>query len=278
MTSLLKLGYRKARAGASSALQAVKEVSRPVALQSRGVCPICSHRVRFIARNSWLRDHFLCPKCKSIPRERALMVVIERCFPQWRQMIIHESSPCGRGASVRLANEAAQYVPSQYFQNSNPGEMVLGFRNENLESLSFADESIGLHVSQDVFEHVFNPVFAFKEIARTLEPGGAHVFTVPLVRKGESSRRRATLNEDGRITHHLPPQFHGNPIDDSGALVTIDWGYDICEKIALSCGLHTEIHHINDLSQCIRAEFIEVLVTRKPHSTSVRSEGLHDEI
>jgi hypothetical protein len=278
MKNLLKRGYRKARATASSALQAVKEVSQPVVLQSRGVCPICSKPVRFVARNSWLRDHFICPQCRSIPRERALMVVIERCFPQWRQMIVHESSPGGRGASVRLANEAAQYIPSQYFQSNTPGEVIRGFRNENLESLSFADESIGLHVSQDVFEHIFNPALAFKEIARTLQPGGAHVFTVPLVRKGEPTRRRATLNSDGSITHHLPPQYHGNPIDDSGSLVTIDWGCDICEKIALSCGLHTEVHHIDDLSQGIRAEYIEVLVTRKPHPISDSTEDFNLEI
>jgi SAM-dependent methyltransferase len=200
MNSLLKRGYRKARVAASSVLQAVKEVSQPVVLQSRVVSPICSHRVRFVARNSWLRDNFICPQCRRIPRERALMVVIERCFPQWRQMIIHESSPVGRGASDRLANEAAQYIPSQYFHSNTPGSIIRGFRNENLELLSFADETIGLHVSQDVSEHVLIPVLAFKEIARTLQPGGAYVFTVPLVRKGEPTRRRATINSDGSIT------------------------------------------------------------------------------
>jgi hypothetical protein len=116
MNSLLKPGFRRVRAAVSSALQAVNEVSQPVVLQSRGVCFICSYRVRFVTRNSWLRDHFLCPKCRSIPRERALMVVIERCFPQWRQMIVHESSPSCRGASVRLASEASQYIPSQYLK------------------------------------------------------------------------------------------------------------------------------------------------------------------
>jgi SAM-dependent methyltransferase len=206
------------------------------------------------------------------------MVVIERCFPQWRQMIVHESSPGGRGASDRLASEASEYIPSHYFQSNTPGEIVRGFRNENLESLSFSAETIGLHVSQDVFEHVFNPAAAFQEIARTLQPGGAHVFTVPLVRKGEPTRRRASLNSDGSITHHQPPQYHGNPIDNNGSLVTIDWGYDICENIARSCGLHTEVHHIDDLSQGIRAEYIEVLVTRKPYSASGNSDDFNNEI
>lgn len=274
MNSFLQASYRKARGAASSAWQAVKEGSQPVFLQSHGVCPICSHHVQFIAHNSWLRDYFICPNCKSLPRERALMVVLERCFPRWRQMIVHESSPGGRGASVRLANEAGQYIPSQYFQGNIPGELISGFRNENLESLSFADETIGLHVSQDVFEHIFNPVLAFREIARTLQPGGAHVFTVPLVRKDEPTRRRATLGTDGTITHHVPPQYHGNPIDDNGSLVTIDWGYDICDFIARVSGLATEMHCIDDLSQGVRGEYIEVLVSRKPRLSSVGFESL----
>ena len=50
--------------------------------------------------------------------------------------------------------------------------MVQGVRCENLEELTFPDESIDLHISQDVMEHVFQPKRAFAEIARTLRPGG----------------------------------------------------------------------------------------------------------
>lgn len=192
------------------------------------------------------------------------MTVIERCIPGWRSMTVHESSPCGRGASVRLAQEASSYLASQYFPGEAPGSLVQGFRNENLEALSFADASIDLHITQDVLEHVFNPEALFREIARTLRPGGAHVFTVPLVRGAEPSRRRALQNPDGTITHLLAAQYHGNPVDERGSLVTMDWGYDICTAIANACGLHTEIHTIDDLSLGIRAKFIEVLVTRKP--------------
>jgi len=45
-----------------------------------------------------------------------------------------------------------------------------------------------LHLTQDVFEHMFDPAAAFREIVRTLQPGGAHVFTTPLVRKSEPTR------------------------------------------------------------------------------------------
>jgi hypothetical protein len=104
----------------------------------------------------------------------------------------------------------------------------------------------------------------FREIARTLKPGGAHVFTTPLVNKDKPSKLRARIGEDGQISHVEPPVYHGNPISDKGSLVTVDWGYDICQSIFESCGLFTHLVYIDDLSRGIRAEYIEVLVTLKP--------------
>ena len=63
-----------------------------------------------------------------------------------------------------------------------------GIRCENLEHLSFGDESFDLHLTRDVFEHLFDPATAFREIARTLRPGLAHLFTTPLVGKNEATR------------------------------------------------------------------------------------------
>ena len=69
---------------------------------------------------------------------------------------------------------------------------------------------------------------------------------------------------DGKVVHLVePPQFHGDPINKDGALVTFDWGYDICQRIFDACGLFTHIVHLDDLSRGIRADYIEVLVTIK---------------
>lgn len=231
-------------------------------LESKGRCATCDQDVEFIAHNAWLRDHFFCSKCGSIPRERALMHVIDSYFPQWRGAAIHESSPGGRGASTRLANECPGYRTSQYFRDHEPGSMVDGVRCENLESLTFPDESFDLHVTQDVLEHVFHPSKVFREIARTLKPGGMHIFTVPLVNKAEASRLRAVL-ENGEPRYLVEDIYHGNPIGDGKSLVTIDWGYDICRKIFESSGMFTQIIHIDDLSMGIRAEYIEVMVSFK---------------
>ena len=115
-----------------------------------------------------------------------------------------------------------------------------------------------------MLEHVFHPSKVFREIARTLKPGGAHIFTVPLVNRHSVSRLRGRLGADGAVEHLEPPIYHGNPVSEEGALVTVDWGYDICRHIHDACGLFTHLVHIDDLSRGIRADLIEVAVTVKP--------------
>ena len=45
--------------------------------------------------------------------------------------------------------------------------------------------------------------------------------------------------------------------------MTVNWGYDIARYIFESSGLCTEIIFIDSLELGIRAELIEVLITRK---------------
>lgn len=230
-----------------------------------GYCDICESDVEFIARQRWFRDFLICPGCQSVPRERALMVVLKRYYPSYRSLTIHESSPCGRGVSARLARECRKYSISHYFPDTPPGKKNSKhkIRCESLEALTFPDASLDLLVTQDVMEHVLDPEAAFREIARVLRPGGAHIFTAPLVRKTEPSRPRAIRAEDGQLRHLLEPQYHGNPIDEAGSLVTMDWGYDIVSKIMQISGMPGQIVYIDDIDRGIRAEYIDVVITFK---------------
>lgn len=184
-------------------------------------------------------------------------------FPNWKELTIHESSPCGRGASNKLKTNVQNYIATNYFPEVELGTIHRGFRCENLEKMTFEDESIDLHITQDVMEHIFSPTKAFQEIARTLTPGGAHIFTTPLVNKNNPSEVCARLDELGNVIYFREPEYHGNPISEEGSLVTMRWGYDICEHIFTTSGLFTEIIYIDSLDLGIRAELIEVLITRK---------------
>jgi SAM-dependent methyltransferase len=244
--------------------------SETLFFSSSGQCPTCNKEVEFNAREEYLREHLLCSNCGSLPRERALMVVIDQFFPRWRESIVHETSPAPRGASIKLAKECNHYIPSRYFERHRPGTLVDGMRCENLEALTFDDESIELHVSQDVVEHIFHPARAFREIARTLKPGGMHIFSVPIVNKDKPSARRARL-EDGEIEHLVPAQYHGDGFGGPKSLVTVDWGYDICRHIFEASGLFTHIVHIDDVSRGIKADLIEILVTTKPETCNLNT-------
>lgn len=232
---------------------------------NQGYCYSCNRLVNFVATGAWWRDDYLCDHCHSIPRERAVMYCIEKFFPEWREKVIHETSPGSRATSLRLEAESQNYIATQYFPDAVFGEIHQGYRNEDLKSLTFDDASIDLHVSQDVFEHVFDPAQAFREIARTLKPGGMHIFTTPLVNKNKPTQWCAQLRPDGSIEHLIdPPEYHGNPVSSEGSLVTVHWGYDITKFIFDACGLFTDVIYIDALEYGIRAEYIEVLITRKP--------------
>lgn len=240
-------------------------------LKIEGFCPICDEKVIFRSKYDWLRDHFTCSKCESIPRERALMQTIKTYFPGYRDLIIHESSPGNRGVSVKLQSVCLNYSASHFYKNLPLGKHhpTHGYRCEDLENLSFADGEFDLFVTQDVMEHIFNPAKAFKEIARVLKPGGAHVFTVPLVNKDKRSERWASLGEQNETVFHHVPEYHGNPIDSEGSLVTMHWGYDITEYIMAVSDMHSTIVMIDDIELGIRAEYIEVIVSRKIASAAV---------
>lgn len=234
--------------------------------EGNGVCPICEAEVTFSAENTWFRDYLLCSGCGSIPRERALMRVISDCFPNYRELIIHESSPVNRGTSEKLRHECPGYSASHFFKHTQLGQKDdrTGYRCESLESLTFADNSFDLFITQDVMEHIFNPDLAFQEVCRVLKPGGAHIFTVPIVNKQKKTEVRASQDEHGEIVLFKPAEYHGNPVDLDGSLVTMQWGYDIVSYITDVSGMVSTILTIDNLSQGIRAELIDVVISWCP--------------
>ena len=228
-----------------------------------GRCPICETEVTFTAAKAWFRDHLKCPRCDSIPRERALMYVIETFYPHWRKLRIHEMAPIGRGASLKL-REAAGYEASQYYPSLPLGERTSpGWINQDAENLTYADGAFDLVVTQDVFEHIFDVDAAFREIRRTLRPDGAHIFTTPLVNKARPTECRASRAADGSVRHHAEPEYHGNPVDPQGSLVTWHFGFDLAARILERTRMSTVMFSYDRLDLGIRAEYIEVLMSLK---------------
>jgi ribosomal protein S27AE len=256
-----KLQVAKAAIGPHGVVRRRLGVAEPAFLKVDGTCPICGPGAHFVSEHSWLRDHFLCSRCGSIPRERALMATIQSLRPNWHQLTIHESSPGFRGVSPLLKRRAPGYSCS-YFDETKPlGAMLsdLDARNENIEAMTFPDRSFDIFITQDVFEHLFDPKRAIREISRVLRPNGILFMTVPLVNRAAPTSRRAERH-GGEIVYLKEAEYHGDPISEKGALVVTDWGFDICEQLAAASGMQAKIVEIDDLQRGIRAEFNEVIV------------------
>lgn len=235
-----------------------------------GWCPICESKATFKADGPYFRNTLRCMECNSIPRERAVASVLQKYFPQWRDFDIHESSPGQRRISQKLHSQCKGYIGTQYDTSVPFGSIgsFFDYRSEDLEAQTFSSATFDLVITQDVFEHLFRPDLAIKEIARTLRPGGAHICTVPIVRRNAPSVRRAEKIGD-QVRHIEPAQYHGNPIDPNGSLVTVSWGYDIAAYLSHHGGLAVTMIDIDNIDLGVRAELNEVLVCRKISSPNI---------
>ena len=235
-----------------------------------GSCPVCGLSTLFYHEGPWVRDQYICLWCRSIPRWRALVTVLENRFPSWREWKIHESSP-GGPTSEMFSRECPGYSSSHYWPDTPLGSLRMGVRCESVECLTFDDNSFDLVITQDVFEHVPRPEIAFREVARVLRPGGAHLFTVPLS-PGRQTITRVRVTDD-TTEHVLTPQYHDNPVDPGGSLVITDWGVDLAEIVTAACGLPTEIVRPVDRKRGIVGPYLEVCVTSKPRASPVAGSG-----
>ena len=241
---------------------------RLIVYSHRGTCPICDRSVRFRSKETWYRDHLMagsqCAYNGCIPRERALGAVLRSLYPSFAELSVHESSPCGRGASLFLQKNCGSYIATQFFPDEPPGATVQGWRNENLERQTFPDHAFDLVVTQDVMEHVFDPGAVFREVKRTLKPGGSYVFTAPTYKGLLQSERQAELDSYGTVRHLAEPEYHGSPIGSGRSLVTYHYGYDFPELIKQWCGMDVEVRRFHDHSRGIIGEFTEVYVCMNP--------------
>lgn len=138
------------------------------------------------------------------------------------------------------------YICGEYLDNVRSGEYKNGVLCIDLCSLPFADNSIDLLVSEDVFEHVFDYPKAFLEVNRALKMGGKHIFTVPI---HENRNTVSRIGNEKKV-------FHGDPIrPEEGSVVCTDFGKDITD-ILQQYGFESEIvvghkfYESNEITNC----------------------------
>jgi hypothetical protein len=256
----LDLALHAGKVNERSGVPPVGDVDKgDVCLENSGYCNICMKETRFVARNEWLRDHYFCERCRSIPRQRALVEILNFFRPDWRSLAIHESSP-----SMRFFAEQARNYSCSFFYEGVPigGYSEDGMLCQDLENLTFPDSTFDIFITQDVLEHVFRPDLALQEIMRVLRPDGIHIFTAPKHKHLLKSYPRAKMVA-GSIEHLLEPNYHGNPIGDGRSLVTWDYGSDFDDLLGQWSGYCTSNFIIRNRAHGIDGEYLDVFVTSK---------------
>jgi len=209
---------------------------------TKGYCPICERDVIFENRidTAFLKGlsiceipNVICANCGSCTRERATVDACNTFFPDWRNKTVHESSPSS--SRITSMQSLGKYSYSYFYEHVPLGEYYNAVRCENLERLTFTNESIDYFITTDVFEHIHSPLLAFAEIGRVLKKGGAHIFTVPYNNTVKTSFR--VKRKNGELQYLNKPVYHVNPISEEGSLVTVDWGYDIGKYIWEASGM-----------------------------------------
>jgi len=73
---------------------------------------------------------------------------------------------------------------------------------------------------------------ALAEFFRCLCPGGEVIISVPFLLGASATLTRATIDASGGVTHLLPPEIHGDPLDPAGALCFYHFGWDFLDALA----------------------------------------------
>lgn len=179
------------------------------------------------------RERLTCPACGFNNRQRAAVHAFET-----------ELSP-GPKAAIYLTEQVSpvyQWLKSRYpasvgseylGETLAPGSFdARGLRHEDVTQLSFAAGSFDFILSFDVFEHVPDYPAAFRECARVLRPEGRMLFTVPFLANSDSTLVRASVAEDGTITHTLPAEYHGDPVQPTqGVLCYQHFGWQMLDEL-----------------------------------------------
>lgn len=208
-----------------------------------GFCRVCEAPTAFLVDqtsgaiwegSTWIpnwRERGECSGCGLNNRQRAIFYFLKAHVEDGNQRakiyLTEQATAVYSAFSERL--DTCEIMGSEFLGTELAGGTIRdGIRHEDIERLSFETDSYDFVVSNDVLEHVNDPLAALREIKRVLRPGGIALLTFPFDTNREKSERRAEL-QGGKVGFILPPVYHGNPISDKGSLVFTDFGWDILD-------------------------------------------------
>ena len=204
----------------------------------KGFCIYCDKNVDFkydfIIPNTpdvIFRERLFCPECQSTSRNRAMFFVIQKFAKNRKGLKIYcyEQVTLFHDLLQEWYGEENTVIGSEFIDDKlAPGTIVDKIRHEDALNLSFADESLDLVISNDVYEHVPDINKTLQEAFRVLRPGGYLMFTIPFFPEKDETVVRAKI-ENGELIYLMEKEIHGNPMLKEGSLAFYNFGWDIME-------------------------------------------------
>jgi SAM-dependent methyltransferase len=203
-----------------------------------GYCAVCEREATFLVDYQYCydtaldgrrlpnwRERLLCPHCHLNNRMRAAVgLLLSASKPEDAVYLTESITPLFQV----MASKRARTIGSEYLRDGTARGTTnaAGVRHEDATRLTFPDCAFNVIGTFDVLEHVPNYHQALAEFFRCLRPGGSLIITVPFSLWSAATLTRATIDASGNITHLLPPEIHGDPLDQGGALCFYHFGWD----------------------------------------------------
>lgn len=197
-----------------------------VALSFRGIepreCSCCGYQGRFLTFGHPPRYDALCPECRSLERHR-LLSLCERSLSLFGEKDVLDFAARDQTAQ-HIIDVAKTYVTADLYDDQAD-------HRENIERMSFADESFDVVVCSHVLEHVDDSK-ALRELQRILRPGGRLLVMVPVIEGWAQTYENPYLVDRRERTLHFGQKDHvryyGRNVRDR----IITAGFDIAEFTA----------------------------------------------
>lgn len=182
-------------------------------------CVSCGRTTRFLVSGTESRS-IRCLSCKSTAISLSSLAQIQRLALNPMSSAVYELSY--HGAVHRyLKDRFARFECSEYFGPPASGELVNGVRNEDVQRLSFADNTFDLVSCTEVFEHVPNYLAGFSEVCRVLRPQGWFVLTVPFF-DAQHTQAICRITSGGTLQWLQDEEYHDSQVTGVGT-VPVFW-------------------------------------------------------
>jgi len=169
-----------------------------------------------------------------ISRHRALLLELRRAGSRDTALIGRKARIYAPEALTEFARymrgRYPKFLGSEYAESEAEKLSLFPIPHQDIQVLSFMDESFDLVLSNDVFEHIPDLDKALAECCRVLRPNGFLIATFPFASERQVGIRKAVL-ENNALKYLTEPEYHGNPMNpEKGSLVFEVPGWDLVER------------------------------------------------